>query len=101
MLIKAFLCRFVVIGADNQGRIGTRLLGLPSQRDRVLGRVRAGSGNDRDSVTLGNFDTQGYQPALFVIGERRRFTGRAAWDQSVGTLIDLPSDMLLKCTLVQ
>ena len=101
MLIKAFLRRLVVIGADNQRRIGARLLGLPGQLDRVLGRVRAGSGNDRDPLALGDLDAQADQPLLLVIGESRRFAGRAARHQSVGSLVDLPSHMLLKRAFVQ
>ena len=78
MVVKPFLRRFVVIGADNQGRIGTRGLGLLRQHDRVLGRVRAGSGNHRDLFAFGDLDAQTYQPLLLFIGERRRFAGRAA-----------------------
>ena len=101
MLIEPFLRRLVVIGADDQRRIGAGLLGLPRQLDRVLGRVRAGSGNDRNPLPLATSTHSVDQPLLLVIGERRRFAGRAARHQSVRALADLPGHMLLKGGLVQ
>ncbi len=47
MRIEAALRRLVVIGRDDESRIGARLLGILHQPDRLFGVVGAGAGDDR------------------------------------------------------
>ena len=50
VLIEAFLRRLVVIGRDHEHRVGAGLFGVLGKRDRLLGRVRAGAGDDRHAA---------------------------------------------------
>ena len=46
--VEPVLRRLVVIGRDHEHRIGAGLLGVPGEIDRLLGRIGAGAGHDRD-----------------------------------------------------
>ena len=93
MAIKPFLGRLVVIGRHDKGGIRAGLLGVFRQHDGFLGRVRAGAGDHRDP-TLGHPDADFHDPHMLVVAQRRRFAGRAAGHQPVGSLFDLPVDEL-------
>ncbi len=99
MLEQPFLSRLVVIGADDQCRIGACRLGLSRQPDRVLSGICPGTGDDRHPA-LCHFDTQLDHPLMFVLTEGGRFSGRTARHQAVGALSNLPSHQLLKSPLI-
>ena len=100
MLEQAFLGRLVVIGAYDERSIGPLRLSLPSELDRVLGRICARSGDDR-CPALRHLDAQGDNTLVLVVAERRRFAGSAARHQATRALSDLPSHELLKGAFVE
>ena len=51
VLVEAFLGRLVVVGRDDQHRVGARLLGVARQLDGLGGRIRAGAGDDRHAAS--------------------------------------------------
>ena len=95
MLIKALLCRLVVIGAHDQRRIGAGRLRDSRRGNRMRGRVEAGSGDDR-SAALSYLDAELDQALLLVFFERRALAGRPNRNEPMRALADLPSDVFLK-----
>src|SRR5579883_3502519 len=99
MAIKALLGRLIVIGGYHELRIGAGFLRVASERDGLLGRVRAGAGDDRNAA-LGHLDAEGGHPVMLLMAQDRRFAGRPAGDEPMAPLLDLPIDEVLKGTLI-
>ncbi|MCY1238009.1 hypothetical protein D9M72_507270 [compost metagenome] len=89
MLIDAFLCRLVVVGRNDQQRIGAGRLRVTAKVDRLFGAVRASSGDDRNAPFCnvhGHFD----QPLVFGMRKGRALAGRPAGHYAVAAFRDLP-----------
>jgi hypothetical protein len=76
------------------------LLGVLGKRDRFLGRVRTGAGNDRYAA-LGLVDAPLDHLVVLGVRERRAFAGGADRNKPARTLGDLPVDEAAKGFLVQ
>jgi len=96
---EALLRRLIVIGRDDQQRIGADLFGMLGKLDGFAGIVRACAGDDRHAL-VGRFDAQFDDPFMLGMGKRRRFTGGADRHQAAGPLGDLPIHMGGKGLLV-
>ena len=91
VLIKPFLSRLVVIGRHHQHGIGAGLFGVLGERDRFLGGIGAGAGDDRNAA-LRLLDAPLDHFVMLFVGQRRAFAGRADRNEPVGALGDLPID---------
>ena len=99
MRIEAVLRRLVVIGRDHEHRIGAGLLGVLGEIDRLLGRIGAGAGHDRDAAAR-LIDAPFHDFLVLVMGQRRAFARGADRDEPVGALGDLPIDQVAERFLV-
>ena len=100
VLVEPFLRRLVVIGRDDQHRVGARLLGVLRQFDRLGGRIRAGAGDHRHPA-LGLIDAPFHHLLVLVMRQRRALAGGADRHQAVGALADLPVHQVAECLLVE
>ena len=93
VVVEPALARLVVVGGDDERRVGADALGVAHQADRLLGVVRAGAGDHRDPAGCGLDDD--LDAALVLgVGERRRLAGGADGDEPVASLGDVPLDEL-------
>src|SRR3546814_13266512 len=72
---------------------------MPGEPDRLLGRVRAGTGDDGHPAPC-DFDAERDDAVVLLVAQRRRLARRAAGNQPVRALGDLPLDEILKGFLV-
>ena len=99
MRVHACLGRLVVIGRDDQDRVGAHLLGMPRERDRLGGTVRPGARNHRDpapDLVHRDFD----DPFMFLVAQGRALARGSDRNETVGSILDLPVDEFAKARLV-
>jgi len=99
VLVKAFLCGFVVIGGYDKHRIGAGAFGVAGQFDRLGGRVGARARYDRDPAA-GLVDTPFHNLVVFPVGQRWAFPGRTDRNQAAGALGDLPINQVAEALFV-
>ena len=99
VLYQPLLRRLVIIGRDEQQRVGPNFAGIARERNFVVGIVCAGSGDHRHA-SRGVLDREFYHRAVFLIGQRRRLAGRADRDYGVGPAVDLPVDDTAKRLII-
>ena len=99
VLDESLRSRLVVVGRDEQKRVGADLTGVPRESDRVIGVVRARARDDRDA-SGDPLDTVADALAVLLVGERRRLAGRSADDDGVGRIRDLALDHLAELLIV-
>ena len=99
MLVKAFLRRLIVIGSDDEDRVGAGAFGMLRKFDRLGGRVGTCAGHDRHPAA-GLLDAPFDNFFVFVVGERRAFAGRADRNEPIGAFGNLPIDELAESFLV-
>ena len=76
-----------VVRGDDEEAVRAELVGPRGQVDGVRGRVGAGAGDHRGSVTHLVHGRRVEREAL-VVGQRRRLAGRAGDDEAVGAVRD-------------
>ena len=94
------LGRLVVIGRDNQNRIGTDAFGVFGQTDAFGRVVRTGTCNDGDTPR-GGFDDFGDNGFMLGMGQGGRFTGGPDRHQPVRSFRDVPFHQLLERVQIQ
>ena len=99
VLIEPFLRRLVVIGRDDEHRVGAGPLGMLGEIDRFLGRIRAGAGHDRHPAAR-LIDAPFHHLLVLLVGQRRAFAGGADRNQPIGALGDLPIDQVAERFLI-
>jgi hypothetical protein len=67
----------VVVRSDDEESVYAQLVRVTGEVDRVRGRVRARVGDDGSPVFVCDFDSRREELELLLVGERRRFAGRA------------------------
>jgi hypothetical protein len=100
MLIEALLGRFVVVGGDEQGSLGSGLLCVAGEAHRFGRAVGPGPRDDGDS-SPGFLDGDVHDPIVLAVGEGGRLAGGAARNNPVNPLPDLPVDQLSERVLVE
>ena len=100
VLVHAFLGRTVVVRHHLQDSIGARFFRIARQFDGLGRGVASGAGDDRNA-SLGMFDGQLDQFAVFFHADCCRFARRANDDDAVRTLGDMPVDQLAQTWKVQ
>ena len=93
MLIEAFLRRLVVIGGDDQRRVGPWLGGPACQPQRLARAVRAGAGHHLDPAGR-DLDHRGDDPFVLFVRQRGRFARRADRAEALRAGRDLKFDLL-------
>src|SRR4029453_7411716 len=93
--VDAVLRGLVVVGRDQQGAGGARLLGGAREAHGLRGGVRAGAGDDRDAAAREADDRLDHCDVL-VVAERGGFTRRAAGHQTLHAAGDLRLDQPLE-----
>ena len=79
--------RLVVVGRDDQRRLGAGVGGGLGQLDRVAGVVGTGAADDRRPVA-DLVDDRSQQPDVLGVVERRRLSGRSGDDDPVRAVLD-------------
>ena len=97
--VHPFLGRLVVIGHDDQRRIGARPRGVERVLDRTLGVVRAGSRDDRDAAA-DLADHSVHHAVVLRNRHRGRFAGGSAGHQSADAALDLKVDQTAQSGLI-
>ena len=92
--------RLVVVRHHEQGRVGAGFLGFDGERDRFVGGVGAGAGDDL-AATGGDFDGEFDDLPVFLVVERGRFTGCADGHNPADAVLDLELDQLRKCRFIE
>ena len=95
MFVDALLGGAVVVGADDERRIGTGLRGILREPDRLRGGVATGAGHDEQAAG-GGLDALGDHPLVFVVRERGGFAGRAHRADAGDARLGLEVDLLVK-----
>ena len=93
MAKEPLLGRLVVVGSNQERPVGTDLLGVFGQTDGLVGRVRPGAGNDRDTSRHG-FNGEGHHALMLSMREGGGFAGCSTWDDPVCTIRDLKLDQV-------
>ena len=70
MKVETFLRRLVVIRADMQDAVSACFLRMLGKVDRLFGRIRAGTGDDRDT-SFGNIDSQLDDAFVLIVAQCR------------------------------
>ena len=98
--VLSFLRRLVVVRRCGENAIDPRPgPQLPGLGDRILGRIRSGTGHNRYSPSrYFNRDIENLQP--FIMRKRGRFAGGAAGDQKIDARFQLPRDQVAQGSLV-
>lgn len=99
MLIEPFLGRFVVIGCHDQKTVGTDLLGMARQQQRLVGAVGPRPRHHRHPAGR-SLDAQLGHAHVLGVAESGGFTSRAARHQTIGALLNLPLNERLIGVLV-
>ena len=97
--IHALLGRFVVIGHDDENRIGADVFGVLGVIDRFCGGVGTGSGDNRDALVR-RLNTDLHDALVFLVAYCRAFARRSNRYEAVGPLLDLPVDKACICGLI-
>ena len=92
VLVEPFLGRLVVVGRDDEKRVGARLLGVLCEVDRLGRVVRAGAGDDRHAP-LRLIYAPFHDSLVLVMRQSRTFAGRAHGDEPLRPVLDLPAHM--------
>ena len=98
--VEPLLGRPVVIGRDDQDRVGADRFGVAREGDRVDGRVRARTGHDRHPA-LRLLDTQLDDALVLLMGQGGALARRPDRNQAVGAALDLPGDEAAELVLVE
>ncbi len=99
MGVHAVLGRLVVIGRDDQDRVGADPLGMLGEPDRLGGAVRAGAGDDRDPA-LDLVDRDLDDPLMFLMAQGRALARGPDRHDTVAAILDLPVDEFAKARFV-
>ena len=99
MCVEAVLGRLVVVGRDDQGRIGAHLPRVLGETDRFARAVRARAGDHRHATPYGLDNHLDHAPVLDM-AQGRTLTGRADRNHAVRPIGDVPVDELAESRLV-
>ncbi len=100
MLVETALVRLVVIGCDDEHRIGAGALGMHGEVDGFMGIVRARAGDDRRAARS-RLDADLDDPLVFVMAQRRRFARGPDRNQAFRPFGHLPVDEGAESRLVE
>jgi hypothetical protein len=100
VLVEPFLRRLVVIGRDHEDGVRAGLFSVERERDRFGRVVRAGARDDRNPPAR-FVDADVDRAAVFVVGQRRAFAGRADRHQPMRSRCNLPVDQRAVGLLVE
>ena len=100
MRLHAALVRLVVVGRNDQHRVGASLFGMHGKIDRLGGVVGAGACNDWHPAAR-DLDRHLDDVFVLVMAKRRRFAGCADRHQAAAALVDLPFDEIAERLLVE
>jgi hypothetical protein len=92
MCEKALLRRLVVIGRDDQDRIGASLFGMLGKLDGFAGVVGAGARHHGNALGC-CLDTEFHDTLVFGMRQRWRFACRPDGNEAAAAFLDLPIDM--------
>src|SRR3569623_1497316 len=90
------LAGLIVVRDDDQDRVGPDVGGCPDHLDRMRCRIAATARNHWNTAS-GGFHCGCDDMAVLVASQRRAFARRAARNESVRALRDLPVDELTDC----
>src|SRR4051812_3526474 len=95
---EASLAGFIVIGNDDQHRVGSNVGCRPYELNRRSGRVAA-TARDYRNPAIRDLHRMVDDLAMLVAAESRAFPGRPAGNQRVRSFRNLPLDELAECVL--
>ena len=100
VLIKPLLRGLIVIRRHHQHGIGTAILRVPRELDRLLRRIRPRA-CDHGNPAPRLLHTPTDDLLVFLVRERRAFSGGADRHEAIGSFGDLPIDQTAKSLLVE
>ena len=93
------LGRLVVVGRNEQRRVGPDHLGMAREADRLPGVVGSGAGDDGDAAPR-RLDRKLDDPVVLLMGERGRLARRAARHESARAALNVQVDEPRECGLI-
>ena len=99
MRLDAGRVGLVVVGRDDQRRVGASLGGTAGQLDRVRGVVGAGAA-DQQHLVADLLAHRPQQDQRLLVGQGRRLAGRAGDHQAVRAVLEQVGRQLQRCGLV-